>query len=216
MNDKFGADRNVRTLARYVAALVPMISKEATRYYLNGVFVTPHLDGILLVATDGHRMGVIYDEGGQTNGDWICPVPPALRSGCKNKLADHIHFVGRSGYVTSEGFNASGGDVTEIDEEHIAVAPAPPIDGTYPDLRRIIPQEVPKQRLSFNRRYLSEFDGPQVELRPQDERSPSVVLLSDMPEFLGLLMPVYGGDHRPSPSWLTALFSADPAAEAAE
>ena len=208
MTDKFGSVRNVRTQARYVAALAPMICKEWTRYYLQGIFVTPRLDGILLVATDGHRMGAIYDAEGTTNGDWICSVPAALASGCRKKAASHIHFVGQAGYITSEDFSL-GNDPTEIDETHIAVAPAPPVDGTYPDFRRIFPKEIPEQQMSFNRRYLSEFAGDQIELRPQDERSPSVVLVSSMPEFVGLLMPVYGGGRRSSPQWFKALHPAD-------
>ena len=45
------------------------ISKEETRYYLNGVFIEPHpVGGAVLVATDGHRMLVAHDEKGEVSG----------------------------------------------------------------------------------------------------------------------------------------------------
>lgn len=44
------------------------VSAEETRYYLNGVYVQPcDQGGVLVVATDGHRMVVIHDEAGRAD-----------------------------------------------------------------------------------------------------------------------------------------------------
>jgi DNA polymerase III sliding clamp (beta) subunit (PCNA family) len=41
-------------------------STEASRYYLNGVFIEKHptLQGVTMTATDGHKLISIYDESG--------------------------------------------------------------------------------------------------------------------------------------------------------
>ena len=51
--------------AALFAAVRTAMSKEETRYYLRGVFVEPHpYGGVLLVATDGHRLGIAHDPEG--------------------------------------------------------------------------------------------------------------------------------------------------------
>ena len=55
-------------LAAACKTVAPFISKEATRYYLNGAFLTVDNGRPRLVATDGHRMAV-QDVGGALAGD---------------------------------------------------------------------------------------------------------------------------------------------------
>lgn len=43
---------------------IEFASYEATRYYLGGVYVQRRCQGVLLTATDGHRMIVIHDANG--------------------------------------------------------------------------------------------------------------------------------------------------------
>lgn len=92
--------REVRVRAKHFAAAYVFASTEETRYYLNGVLVEPHPDGgVLLVATDGHRMVAIKDDEGETNGTWICAAPSEITAVCRKRAKmlyrapGHIHGI---------------------------------------------------------------------------------------------------------------------------
>jgi hypothetical protein len=47
---------------RHLLAMLPAVSTEKTRYYLNGIYIDPHKDGgAVMTATDGHKLVSIYD-----------------------------------------------------------------------------------------------------------------------------------------------------------
>lgn len=63
------------------AAAARFISAEETRYYLRGVKVEPVASGgVRLIATDGHRMFVGFDETGYANREAIITPPKAKMS----------------------------------------------------------------------------------------------------------------------------------------
>ncbi|MDI7924573.1 DNA polymerase III subunit beta [Ferirhizobium litorale] len=110
-------------LARAINFVAPCVSREETRYYLNGV----HLDGDVVVATDGHRLAchpLGFDCGDLTGS--IIPIyavallanlPPAQRIA-----------VRKDPYPTMEITMA--GVVMKIRL----------IDGNFPDWRRVVPK----------------------------------------------------------------------------
>src|SRR5450759_523711 len=52
-------------------------STEETRYYLNGVYIAPHPDkGVILTATDGHRLISLHDEAGKCSAAKIVNIDP--------------------------------------------------------------------------------------------------------------------------------------------
>lgn len=52
----------------FLAAASLFVSKEETRYYLNGVLIEPAPQGgVFLVATDGHRLVCFHDPEGMTD-----------------------------------------------------------------------------------------------------------------------------------------------------
>lgn len=62
----------ITTKAAFIAALLPFVCQEDTRYYLQGINVKPHKEGgIILAATDGHTLGCIWDKNGTANGEYI-------------------------------------------------------------------------------------------------------------------------------------------------
>lgn len=150
--------RLVSFKSEYAAMLVPFVSTEGPRYYLSGLGVFPHKDkGVLLVATDGHRMGIIHDEAGKTNGDWICPITPAMvramipdmRSAFDEDTGEYkyddrgndqvpvsLHFVGDVAYLLNA--DADLKKLGDIGKHHVCVAFTPAIDGKFPDWRRAI------------------------------------------------------------------------------
>ena len=165
--------RHVRVRAKHFAAAYLFASTEETRYYLNGVLVEPHPDGgVLLVATDGHRMVAIRDEEGETNGSWICAAPREIMALCRKRAKQfgsapgHIHFVDTSAFVTAVSFcpdrdkNQEWGDPTKIDKHHLGIAYAPAIDGTYPNWRVVFRMSEPTETPSYtelNGEYLADF-----------------------------------------------------------
>ena len=162
---QFGNDRRVKVDARAFAAVSLFMSTEEIRYYLNGVFVCPAPEGhtgVLLVATDGHAMGVAHDPDGETNGDWICSVPDVLRAalipekkfaidedgdryelGSPDFAPSKLFFSGSVAYLTDRQLDhATIEDAAIINAAHLAVCYAEAIDGKFPDWKRAIPATV--------------------------------------------------------------------------
>jgi hypothetical protein len=52
--------------ARYYIEAGAFVTKEMSRYTLNGIRVEPHPEGgAVIVATDGHTMGIFHDREGK-------------------------------------------------------------------------------------------------------------------------------------------------------
>lgn len=114
------------------AALV-CASTERARYYLNGVYVDPKG---YLVSTDGHRafVGKIdLGDAGPFDG-WIIP-----RDAIKQALA---------GYKS---------DTIEITQTRVGVVSCPPIDGSYPDWRWIVPGDMSGEAAQFQPGYIADM-----------------------------------------------------------
>lgn len=119
--------------ARLFLAASRFVSDEETRYYLNGVFIQPHRDGVTLTATDGRRLIHILDRQGhcgELNGS-IVRVPKAylkhLKPGRKRDPERRLrveHNVAR--VLDGEGWT----DPIKVEE----------IDGTFPDYPRVMPR----------------------------------------------------------------------------
>ena len=63
---------HIHTQAKYLAALLPFVSEDLTRYYLTGINVRPcPQGGVVLCATDGHTLGAIHDAGGYADGEYV-------------------------------------------------------------------------------------------------------------------------------------------------
>jgi len=213
MTDTFNPeDRRITTQAKYLAMLLPFMSKQETRYYLNGIYVTPHPadDGILLVATDGHRMGIIHDRDGSCeHGPWTCTIPKRatatlkIRPGVKNLHTKPClaHFCGQALFITSFGFEPDD-DPTSFGAHHLIGCHAGAINGTYPEWQKVVPTGIGKRtakHLSFNPTYLADFkqvarlsgiDHPVVTIfAPDTPNGPSRILVQNVPEFAGVIMP---------------------------
>jgi len=118
--------------AKTLAAVAVAQSTEATRYYLNGVC----FDGEDAVATDGHMLTVALDaveierQDGEDESP-ILPVSSKAVTALKRRDATHAIFDGSTLSVYSER-----------SEGPFYLEPSAPIDGTFPDWRRVVP-EVP-------------------------------------------------------------------------
>jgi len=129
-------------------------SKEATRYYLNGVLLTVSRRESLYVATDGPRMLVhrnCLDDDAPDNkflGEWILPSESIseLKAEKYGKDAALLSAFGNEGKL-----------LLQTNKETILT----PIDGTYPNWRRTLPAALnPAEdngRPQFNLAYCLDF-----------------------------------------------------------
>lgn len=130
---------NITVNAAMLRAALLCASNEQTRYYLRGVYVDPKG---YLVSTDGHRMfvGTIDLAASEHNpapssfDGWIIP-----RDAIKRAL---------TGYKP---------DVIEISPTRCGDIACQPVDGSYPDWRRVVPSEISGTTAQFNPAYVADM-----------------------------------------------------------
>lgn len=207
---------NLRTLKAVALAA----STEETLFYLNGVLldIAPHR--VIYVATDGHRMLVAHEaldaesEDGpfDLTGQFIVP----------NGVIKDIKITGRNA-ITHDILESEGVPATKLTLQRLGKI-FTPIDGTFPDYRRVIPaphKGAPKDWPHYNADYLATFakfhqimtagrldqSGCRYRLCAEDSSSPAAVLFDDLDAF-GVIMPVRTYDPEwKHPSWLSNITS---------
>ena len=128
--------------ALFCAAMLS-VSKEETRYYLQGVFIQPATGGgILLTSTDGHTLFHAHDPAGTT--DRAAIVVPD-----KGKLPAPWAKGGAITIDTAQGVmrHTTGGLTAGCRED----------GGTFPDYQRVIPQEFSGEVAQFNPAFVARF-----------------------------------------------------------
>lgn len=124
------ATLDAKALAEGLSAVAFAISTEETRYYLNGVFAELVEDGLLLVATDGHRLAKRFVRTSSSSGSGAGIIIPRKTVGVLRKI------LPRDGELTMEATDSLvrfviGAGATTITSKLV--------DGTFPDYRRVIP-----------------------------------------------------------------------------
>lgn len=216
--------RSVRISSKYIPLLAPFVANGDIRYYLDGIFVSPHEEeGIYLVATDGHTMCVIHDSEGKTNGDWICGIPGKIIKACKKfkrsnkdpigmETPGTLAMEGDGLYVICEAANVDDMDVTQLSRLHLEVAHEPPIDGVYPEWKKVIHNPSGEGHIVLNLDYLSNIT-PAIQLaRAGKGHAPCHVFCSEhkgmiyrvggLPEYIALIMPMRDTETKAMPDWL--------------
>lgn len=203
------------------------VSTEETRYYLGGVFMTPAKNGgALMVSTDGHRMAVIHDEDAiaPEGGVIVKAYKPALTLMKRGKrMIKRLVSAGGDKIATATDgmvWQASLTDITDGDpvESFAGAAMLMPIDGSFPDWRRVVPRidGEAKSIPTFNAGLVGGFvdmandlaklrqqrTAP-ISIKAADASSPALVGLGD-PRAFGVLMPLRPerGEEPALPSWL--------------
>jgi len=122
-----------KALASAIAAVSFAISTEETRYYLNGIYLHSVEDGIMLVATDGHRLAkrfIALPEGMEGPNPGI--IIPRKTVGVISRI------LPKEGTVS---IAASDAKVMIVTGDTRLTSKL--IDGTFPDYQRVIPQAGP-------------------------------------------------------------------------
>jgi hypothetical protein len=217
--------------AEYASLIQPFVSKDETRYYLQGFLVEPCASGgVLLVATDGNRMLVIRDEAGSCDAPEIVRLEKETIAACRpTKPGPARMLLLRNGKVASVtkrvedySFDDYLSNVKAFGEgqgAHAVVAQHPycAIDGTFPDWRRVLPKEDTAPGLAaFSPRYIADFAALATRLRSSrvaaisihstGPAEPTFVRFDGCSHVVGILMPVRADDslNRTAPKWLSA------------
>lgn len=204
--------------AEYAMMVQPFISKEETRYYLNGFWVQPHKSGgAIVVATDGHTMVACYDRFGKVDVPGIIQLSKTTLAACKrgkNETRRVLRVEADTVSIYRNWDEEQNKGVMVAAEEGVV------IDGDFPDWRKVIPALPQKYgAASINGSYLRRFEklarqfgnAAFVRAYVADEMSP-VVILTDRDDFIGVVMPVRA-EHK-YPDWLPAVVTAETAAAA--
>ncbi len=193
----------IKFTASLYRAVSQVKSTEKTRYYLNGVYVQPHVDGgVLLVATDAHRMMVAHDASGTCKVAKIVALP---KEAMTTPIVRNNEFV-------------------EVDADGVATigvfrsTKTTFIDGTFPDWSRVLTPilngaKKPSYALAaFNGNYVASF-GKIAELLGTDKSSsiqvvsfsdhnPALILFPRSPEAFGILMPMRATLNNAMPAFM--------------
>lgn len=133
---------NAGELESAIKTLQPFISKETTRYYLNGIFFeykdgNPHIN---LAATDGHKLCVLEqfaNMADDSKGDIAAIVPESALKTILQMLK-----VVKKDWPVSVKFDDNNLKMWVDCQDQKAELKL--IDGTYPNYRSVIPTEKPK------------------------------------------------------------------------
>jgi DNA polymerase-3 subunit beta len=143
-NDTPSAVLDLATLA----AVSDFCSKKETRYYLRGVLIEIDADGVTYVATDGHRLAarrVSLPKDAAANtlvGQWIIPLEECKAFRLRRGPAAEAVLALADGWL----------DVTYLGNARRFR----PVDGTFPDWRRIVPSKADGAlKLAVNATYLA-------------------------------------------------------------
>jgi DNA polymerase-3 subunit beta len=143
---------NIRALRATLVA----VSTEETRYYLNGINLEFTPDGVVMAATDGHRMIVLrqpYGEHGATaaHASVIVPRDLVAKLKVKHKVVEETTLtIADDGKLLFEHAGESYGGSR--------------VDGTFPDYRRVVPQDLTGEAAQYNPQYLADFAKARQEL----------------------------------------------------
>lgn len=140
----FSIEIKPSTLATALAAVRFAVSTEETRYYLNGVFMHPCEAGVLLVATDGHRL-----------------AKRLLRTDAPAEGLPRIIVPRKTVDILGKILPKEGTIILSASDAKIRIAAdgveltSKLVDGTFPDYVRVIPK-AQSQRVEMDSKSLSE------------------------------------------------------------
>lgn len=202
MAEKLQIDVN----AIFFRAAFECVSKDETRYYLGGVYIAPHpKEGVLLTATDGHRLICIHDVTGKCEKAAIVRGDRRALAGVKldkRTSATPRFTVDSDGHAYCGEFRSSASAI---------------IDGTYPDYPRILTPlvhgAIKKSYApgSFNPEYLAAFakisgmlgsSSAAMRVVIFSATDPALILFSSCPQAFGVLMPMRSTTESALPAFM--------------
>lgn len=215
MNDQFQCAIDAATFGR----VYHCVSKEETRYYLNGLNVEAGAEGALMVATDGHCMACALDRVGIVFGQGIVQLSAEMLKACRaSKNSGAVLYVkGQRAMLAGPtddraavlaAFDIAAADVLCLQMRETLV------DGSFPDWRRAVPTDAAKcETLAPTTFSVAVLDRVQKALADphsrtrlfrlygQDANSPHLVVRPGGHDAFGVLMPVRDVGQAPTVGW---------------
>ncbi len=204
-------DKGLRISAGVFGHAAEFVSQEETRWYLNGVYIEPAKEGVVAVATDGHRLVAVFDKEGLIERPAIIRAQKGTLVRFRQKhdaivKAETLGAKEKAQPITARLYPTKGAIENLLLDE---------IDGTFPDWRRVMPVDFPSNGVlpAFQGRYLAAFDalarvgghtgGVRVIARGKDEPAVVTPACGSAWPWIGILMPIRG-DAAPTayPKWL--------------
>ena len=132
-NMPWGFDIKADELCALLEPIVPAVSNEEARYYLNGICLQVEGDKLTFTATDGHRLVVRQIAKPASLPDKLSIIVP------RSVIVDALALFGKSTETVQVSFSDTWvrferGNLSEV---------AKLIDGKFPEFRRVIPCENP-------------------------------------------------------------------------
>lgn len=186
-------------------------STEQTRYYLNGVCIEVYADKTIgMIATDGHRMHTINTQEAPVSSYIIASadVKKALQMAKAEEKALGRHTKNNVMIKPELIETVLNVSVVLVDKDGAFVETkgmftTKPIDGSFPDWRRVLPnaaEPLAHSDLCFNCVYMADFGkadkilsgnkSQSVQIISSGRESPILVKLPHYPAFTGVLMPM--------------------------
>jgi DNA polymerase-3 subunit beta len=184
-----------------IKALLICAAKQDIRYYLKGISVDARANGdVVLVATDGHRLlayPVAVDNiEALAPGEYV--IPREALEAVKPAKAGRITLPIHIDIVTAPDPERVGVTIkgkTTITVTGATSAVTAPIDGKFPDWRRIVPASTSGELAQFNADHVSGFGdvckllggkyGPYI-----NHNGGACAVVTNLPGALGLVMPM--------------------------
>jgi DNA polymerase-3 subunit beta len=161
----------------YLKAAAIVTGKEEVRYYLKGVAIQANEEGVFIIATDGHR-ALAFRQSDSYQGQPIDIIIPTE-------------------IVTSLKTKEETVELTNVSQWALGNLLFKPIEGTFPDWRRIIPSSVSNETAQFNYSYVGDFakvakalgKGTPVHIA-HNGNGPALITFGTDIDGIGLLMPM--------------------------
>lgn len=143
--------------ARLFGAVAVFRAKQDIRWYLNGVHLMPHPggSGVLIVATNGHQLGVAFDANGRTPGPQTLTCSAKLAAAardCRKKPDSHVVIQDGRIRVLS----------ALLEEMYVQPGPTTIEAAEYPKVLRVLQPALGELRPGcqgpFNPKYLGVLD----------------------------------------------------------
>jgi DNA polymerase III subunit beta len=172
-------------------------STEKTRHYLHGVHMRRHGQTLRIAATDGHRLFCAMQDLDPLllGGDFDAILPT---EGVKKALQG----IGRNVYTVDMDITGDDNKATRATLNDVGMTP---IDGTFPEIGRVVPRDVSGHVAQFNPAYIGDI-GKAAKILGQQMRighngnGPALVTFGNMSNAFAVLMPMrtYADDLSPS------------------
>ena len=179
---------------RVLKAVAVAASKDATRYYLQGVRVEIKYDYTLFIATNGHLLlAAKVESGASENAEFT--IPTSLIAGLKYDRKNPLCTIDYDKGL----IEIKNGSTTLTSRE---------IEGSYPDWRRITPESVDGKPAAYDTKYLADIHkmatilGAEAHIS-QNGEAPALIGVTDADacEMFGVLMPETCDLVEKSPEW---------------